>query len=105
MKLCEAPIDVLRGAIKTYQKTEHGPTGKMNADALVAYMQSNPKARAMIPKSYRADRQTDIPLSIVRRSILAYRRKHHPAASRTVCAGLNWKLTCGVWRFDPLVRN
>ena len=82
MKLCEAPIDVLRGAIKTYQKTEHGPTGKMNADALVAYMQSNPKARAMIPKSYRADRQTDIPLSIVRRSILAYRRKHHPAASR-----------------------
>ena len=82
MKLCEAPIDVLRGAIKTYQKNEHGPTGKMNVDALVAYMLSNPKARAMIPKSYRQDRQADIPLSIVRRSILAYRRKHHPAASR-----------------------
>jgi hypothetical protein len=93
MKLCEAPIDVLRGAIKTYQKTEHGPTGKMNADALIAYMKANPKAKAMIPKSYRADKQADIPLSIVRRSILAYRRKYHPAPSRMRRAELEAYMT------------
>ena len=82
MKLCEAPIDVLRGAIRSYQKAEHPPTGKMKAEQLIEYMRAHPKASQMIPKSYRQDKQADIPLSIVRRSILAYRRKHHPAPSR-----------------------
>ena len=82
MKLCEAPIDVLRGAIRTYQKTEHPTTGKMNAEELVEYMRAHPKARKMIPKSYRQDKQADIPLSIVRKTILQYRRKHHPAPSK-----------------------
>ena len=82
MKLCEAPVDVLRGAIRSYQKAEHPPTGKMKAEQLIEYMRAHPKASQMIPKSYRQDKQADIPLSIVRRSILAYRRKHHPAPSR-----------------------
>ena len=82
MKLCEAPIDVLRGAIRTYQKSEHPTTGKMNAEELVEYMRAHPKARKMIPKSYRQDKQADIPLSIVRKTILQYRRKHHPAPSK-----------------------
>ena len=82
MKLCEAPIDVLRGAIRSYQKAEHPPTGKMKAEQLIEYMRAHPKASKMIPKSYREDKQADIPLSIVRRTILAYRRKHHPAPSR-----------------------
>ena len=70
MKLCEAPIDVLRGAIRTYQRTEHPATGKMGAEELVEYMRAHPKARKMIPKSYRQDQQADIPLSIVRKTIL-----------------------------------
>ena len=82
MKLCEAPIDVLRGAIRSYQKAEHPPTGKMKTEQLIEYMRAHPKASQMIPKSYRQDKQADIPLSIVRRTILAYRRKHHPAPSR-----------------------
>ena len=82
MKLCEAPIDVLRGAIRTYQRTEHPATGKMGAEELVEYMRAHPKARKMIPKSYRQDKQADIPLSIVRKTILQYRRKHHPAPSK-----------------------
>ena len=82
MKLCEAPIDILRGAIMTYQKTEHPPTGKMTPAELVEYMRAHPKARKMLPKSYRLDKQADIPLSIVRKTILAYRRKHHPAPSK-----------------------
>jgi hypothetical protein len=82
MKLCEAPIDVLRGAIRSYQKAEHPPTGKMKAEQLIEYMRAHPKASKMIPKSYRQDRQSEIPLSIVRRTILAYRRKHHPAPSK-----------------------
>ena len=82
MKLCEAPIDVLRGAIRSYQKAEHPPTGTMKAQQLIEYMRAHPKASKMIPKSYRQDRQSEIPLSIVRRTILAYRRKHHPAPSK-----------------------
>jgi hypothetical protein len=82
MKLCEAPIDVLRGAIRSYQSDEHPPTGKMSAEDLVAYMKAYKKARQMLPKVYRADKDREIPLSIVRKTILAYRRKHHPAASR-----------------------
>ena len=82
MKLCEAPIDILRGAIRTYQKTEHPPTGKMNAEELIEYFRMHPKARKMIPKTYRVDKQADIPLSIVRKTILQYRRKHHPAPSK-----------------------
>jgi len=82
MKLCEAPIDILRGAIRTYQKTEHPPTGKMNAEELIEYFRMHPKARKMIPKTYRQDKQADIPLSIVKKTILAYRRKHHPAPSK-----------------------
>jgi hypothetical protein len=82
MKLCEAPIDILRGAIRSYQSDEHPATGKMDADALLAYTRKYKKARLMIPKTYRDNRETDIPLSIVRKTILAYRRKHHPAASR-----------------------
>jgi hypothetical protein len=82
MKLCEAPIDVLRGAIRSYQQDEHPATGKMDADALLAYTRKYKKARLMIPKTYRDNRETDIPLSIVRQTILKYRRKHHPAASR-----------------------
>ena len=82
MKLCEAPIDVLRGAIRTFQKTEHPPTGKMTSAELVEYMRAHPKARKMIPKTYRQDKQADIPLSIVRKTILTYRRKHHPAPSK-----------------------
>ena len=82
MKLCEAPIDVLRGAIRSYQKAEHPPTGKMKTEQLIEYMRAHPKASKMIPKSYRQDRQSEIPLSIVRRTILAYRRKHHPAPSK-----------------------
>jgi hypothetical protein len=82
MKLCEAPIDVLRSAIRSYQADQHPPTGKMDADALLAYTRKYKKARLMIPKTYRDNRETDIPLSIVRKTILDYRRKHHPAASR-----------------------
>ena len=82
MKLCEAPIDVLRGAIRTFQKTEHPPVGKMKAEELIEYFRMHPKARKMIPKTYRQDQQADIPLSIVRKTILAYRRKHHPAPSK-----------------------
>ena len=36
----------------------------MGAEELVEYMQAHPKARKMIPKSYRQDKQADIPLSI-----------------------------------------
>ena len=82
MKLCEAPIDVLRGAIRTYQKTEHPPVTKMKAEELIEYFRMHPKARKMIPKTYRQDRNADIPLSMVRKTILAYRRKHHPAPSK-----------------------
>ena len=82
MKLCEAPIDVLRGAIRTFQKTEHPPVGKMKAEELIEYFRMHPKARKMIPKTYRQDQQADIPLSIVRKTILAYRRKHHTAPSK-----------------------
>ena len=82
MKLCEAPIDILRGAIRTYQRTEHPPTGKMTSAELVEYMRAHPKARKMIPKTFRQNQQADIPLSIVRKTILAYRRKHHPAPSK-----------------------
>ena len=82
MRLCEAPIDVLRGAIRSYQADEHPPTGKMKADDLVAYMKAHKKARQMLPKVYRENKQVEIPLSVVRKTILAYRRKHHPAASR-----------------------
>jgi hypothetical protein len=82
MKLCEAPIDVLRGAIRSYQSDEHPATGKMDAEDLVAYMQKHKRARQMLPKVYRDNKQVDMPLSVVRKTILAYRRKHHPAASR-----------------------
>jgi len=82
MKLCEAPIDVLRGAIRSYQADQHPATGKMNAEALVAYMRVHKKARMMLPKTYRQDKEADIPLSLVRKTILDYRRKYHPAASR-----------------------
>ena len=82
MKLCEAPIDVLRGAISTYQKAEHPPVTKMKAEELIEYFRMHPKARKMIPKTYRVDKQADIPLSIVRKTILQYRRKHHPAPSK-----------------------
>ena len=82
MKLCEAPIDVLRGAISTYQRAEHPPVTKMKAEELIEYFRMHPKARKMIPKTYRVDKQADIPLSIVRKTILAYRRKHHPAPSK-----------------------
>jgi hypothetical protein len=82
MKLCEAPIDVLRGAIRSYQQDEHPATGKMNADALLSYMQKHKRARQMLPKVYKDNAEVEIPLSIVRKTILAYRRKHHPAASR-----------------------
>jgi hypothetical protein len=81
-KLCEYPIDVLRGAIRSYREDQHPPTGKMGAEALVTYMREHKKARMMLPKSYRQDKEADIPLSLVRKTILDYRRKYHPAPSR-----------------------
>jgi hypothetical protein len=81
-KLCEYPIDVLRGAIRSYREDQHPPTGKMGAEALVAYMREHKKARMMLPKTYRQDKEVDIPLSLVRKTILDYRRKYHPAPSR-----------------------
>jgi hypothetical protein len=81
MKLCEAPIDILRGAIRTYQSEQHPATGKMNADALVDYMKQHKKARTMLPKAYRDNKDVSIPLSIVRKTILDYRRKYHPKPS------------------------
>ena len=70
MKLCEAPIDVLRQTVKDYQRSEHPVTGKMEADELVDYMKRHPRAKAMLPKVYKDNPEQTIPLSIVRQTIL-----------------------------------
>jgi hypothetical protein len=36
----------------------------------------------MLPKVYRDDPEREIPLSVVRKTITAYRRKYHPAVTR-----------------------
>ena len=83
MRLCEAPIDVLRGAVLAYRKAEHpSPLGKQSAEQLVEYMKQHPRARKMLPKVYRTDAERAIPLSVVRKTITAYRRRYHPAVSR-----------------------
>jgi hypothetical protein len=83
MRLCEAPIDVLRGAILSYRADEHPtPISKLTAEDLVKYMQLHKNARRMLPKVYRDDPEREIPLSVVRKTITAYRRKYHPAVTR-----------------------
>jgi len=83
MRLCEAPTDVLRGAILAYRKAEHpSPVGKLTAEQLVDYMRQHPRARKMLPKVYRSDTELTIPLSVVRKTVTAYRRRFHPAVSR-----------------------
>jgi hypothetical protein len=83
MRLCEAPVDVLKGAILSYRQDNHPtPISRMAADDLVDYMKQFKRARQMLPKVYRDNPERDIPLSVVRKTIVAYRRKYHKGVSK-----------------------
>jgi hypothetical protein len=83
MLLCEAPIDILRGAIKSYRHDEHPtPISKISADDLIEYFRLHKNARKMLPKAFRNDPEREIPLSVVRKTVRAYRMKYHPPVSK-----------------------